>query len=72
MTGFQFNTVSDLRVGAGAAQNLGVLCQQLGMTKPLIVTDSGLVKIGLLDPVREGVARVCDQVCVFSDVTADP
>ena len=45
MTAFQFNTVSDLRVGAGAAQQLGALCQQLGITKPLIVTDPGLVQI---------------------------
>ena len=72
MTAFQFNTVSDLRVGAGAAQQLGALCQQLGITKPLIVTDPGLVQIGLLDPVRESVARGCDEVSVFSDVTADP
>ena len=72
MAGFQFNTVADIRVGAGAAQQLGALCQQLGIAKPLIVTDPGLVQIGLLDPVREGVARVYDQVSVFSAVTADP
>ena len=72
MAGFQFSTVSDLRVGAGAAQQLGSLCQQLGIAKPLIVTDAGLVQIGLVDPVRDSVARGCDEVSVFSDVTADP
>ena len=72
MAGFQFNTVADIRVGAGAAQQLGALCQQLGIAKPLIVTDPGLVQIGLLDPVRDGVARVYDEVSVFSAVTADP
>ena len=65
MTGFQFNTVSDLRVGAGTAQQLGVLCQQLGIAKPLIVTDPGLVQVGLLDPVRDSVAGGCDEVSVF-------
>ena len=59
-------------MGAGAAQQLGALCQQLGIAKPLIVTDPGLVQIGLLDPVRDGVARVYDEVSVFSAVTADP
>jgi alcohol dehydrogenase len=72
MAGFQFSTVADIRVGAGAAQQLGVLCQQLGIAKPLIVTDPGLVQIGLVDPVRDGVARVCNEVSVFSQVTADP
>ena len=65
MAGFQFNTVADIRVGAGAAQQLGALCQQLGIAKPLIVTDPGLVQIGLLDPVRDSVARVYDEVSVF-------
>ena len=72
MAGFQFNTVADIRVGAGAAQQLGALCQQPGIAKPLIVTDPGLVQIGLLDPVRDSVARVYDEVSVFSAVTADP
>ena len=36
------------------------------------MTDAGLVQIGLVDPVRDSVARGCDEVSVFSDVTADP
>ena len=72
MTGYRFNTVPELRVGLGAARELGAYCAQLGIKRPLLVTDPGLVALGLVEPVREAMAARCEQVSLFSEVTADP
>ena len=53
MQGFEFNTVSRLISGAGSALELAEHCQRLGVSKPLLVTDPGLVQIGLVAPVLE-------------------
>ena len=72
MTGYRFNTVPELRVGLGAAAQIGELCVQLGVRRLMVVTDPGLVDVGLVEPVRAGAASQCEHVTVFSAVTADP
>lgn len=72
MSGYRFNTVTELRVGVGMAREAGELCQQLGIRRPLIVTDPGLVSAGIVEPVRVSVTEGCDRVSLFSAVTADP
>ena len=72
MSGYRFSTVTELRVGVGMAREAGELCQELGIRRPLIVTDPGLVNAGLVEPVKFSVAEGCDRVSLFSAVSADP
>ncbi len=68
MQGFEFNTVPRIVNGSGSALQLAEECRRLGIARPLVVTDPGLVAIGLVEPVlqalqEEGIAtRLYDQV----------
>ena len=72
MTGYRFNTAPELRVGLGTALEVGAYCAQLGIKRPLLVTDPGLLAVGLVTPVQEAMAATCEHVALFSEVTADP
>ena len=72
MTGYRFNTAPELRVGLGTSREVGAYCTQLGIKRPLLVTDPGLATVGLVEPVREAMAATCEHVGLFSEVTADP
>ncbi|MCP5130447.1 MAG: iron-containing alcohol dehydrogenase [Pseudomonadales bacterium] len=72
MQGFEFNTVRRIISGAGSALQLADQCRRLGVSRPLLVTDPGLMAIGLVQPVlaaleAEGLAAV-----VFDQVREDP
>ncbi|MDG2460267.1 MAG: iron-containing alcohol dehydrogenase [Luminiphilus sp.] len=72
MSAYRFHTVRELRVGPGASREAGEICSQLGIKRALIVTDPGLVSLGLVDPVHAALEKACETVRVFSAVTADP
>lgn len=72
MADYRFNTVASLRVGPGVAGEIGAVCAELGIRRPLIVTDPGLMTAGLVAPVRDSAAARCESVSVFTEVTADP
>ena len=72
MDAYGFNTVPRISVGAGAAQSLGAECEVLGIRRPLLVTDRGLVELGLIAPVLEAISQRCDAVATFDGVAADP
>ena len=65
MTGYRFNTAPELRVGLGTAREVGAYCAQLGIKRPLLVTDPGLVTVGLVAPVQEAMAATCEHVVSF-------
>ena len=72
MQGFEFNTVRQIVNGAGSALQLAAQCRRLAISRPLLVTDPGLMGIGLVQPVlaaleSEGVVAV-----VFDQVREDP
>lgn len=72
MQGFEFNTVNRIISGAGSALQLADQCRRLGVARPLLVTDPGLMSIGLVPPVlaaleSEGLAPI-----VFDQVREDP
>ncbi|MEE4203075.1 MAG: iron-containing alcohol dehydrogenase [Halieaceae bacterium] len=69
---FSFHTVPEVAVGAGHAHQLGVFCARLQVRRPLLVTDRGLVDLGLIKPVAAGLSPQCDDVALFDGVTADP
>jgi alcohol dehydrogenase class IV len=51
MQSFEFNTVARIIVGMGSVLELARQCGQLGVTRPLLVTDPGLMAIGLVQPI---------------------
>lgn len=69
---FSFHTVPEVAVGAGHAHQLGVFCARLQVRRPLLVTDRGLVDLGLIKPVAAGLSPQCCDVALFDGVTADP
>ena len=72
MQGFEFNTVGKVVCGAGSALELAGQCQRLGVSRPLLVTDPGLVSIGLVQPAIDSLAAGGLQVELFGEVREDP
>jgi alcohol dehydrogenase class IV len=72
MQGFEFNTVGRLISGSGSALELSQECRRLNVSRPLLVTDPGLVQIGLVAPVQEALedAGLCP--LLFDQVREDP
>ena len=54
--------------GAGAIARLGDLVRELGVTRPLVVTDKGVVAAGLVDTAL----RQLEDAVLFDDVYANP
>ena len=72
MQPFVFNTVRQVVCAPGAALNLGAQCAALGSSHLLVVTDPGLMAIGLVQPVIESLAAAGYDVTVFDQVREDP
>ena len=72
MQGFEFNTVGRIVSGAGSALELSEECRRLGVQSPLLVTDPGLMSIGLVQPVIEALAGEGVLVTLFDAVREDP
>lgn len=72
MQGFEFNTVSRIVNGCGSALQLAAECRRLGVTRPLLVTDPGLVAIGLVQPVEQALADDGLEALLFDQVREDP
>ena len=72
MNSFSFKTVEEVVFSRGAALELSGYCLRLGMTRPLFVTDSGLVRIGLVSPIFEKLESVKLSPQLFDQVKEDP
>ncbi len=69
---FEFNTVGRIISGSGRALALAEECSRLGISRPLLVTDPGLMAIGLVQPVLAGLEEAGLQPLVFDQVREDP
>lgn len=70
---FSFDNVSSILVDDGAASNLGsTLAERFGATKALLVTDKGIVSLGLADNALKSLEQHGFETIVFDDVSADP
>lgn len=72
MGGFTFNTVPSVIFEPGAAQRIGpVAAARLG-ARVLLVTDAGLVRVGLIAPALESLREAGVAAEVYDQVVADP
>ncbi len=72
MQGFEFNTVRRIVNGGGRALQLAEECRRLGVARPLLVTDPGLVAIGLVAPVAAALEEDGLAPVLFDQVREDP
>lgn len=61
-----------LRFGADISESIAELCQELGVSKPLIVTDSFIVQCGYLDKITAPMSAANILFKVFADCVPDP
>ncbi len=72
MSNYSFQTVPILHFGEGCLSLLADQVAALGGTRPLIVTDKGIVGAGLVAPVEQALAEAGLTVQIFDTVVADP
>lgn len=72
MQSFVFNTVARVACGSGEALSLAEHVAALGASRVLLVTDPGLVAIGLIAPVRAALEAGGVVTALFADVAEDP
>lgn len=70
---FEFRTVPAIQVEWSGARRLGEhLAERFSARNAFVVTDAGLVKAGLIGPVRDGLEASGFRVSLFDAVVADP
>ena len=70
---FSFDSVSSILVDDGAASNLGsTLAERFGGTKTMLITDKGIMSLGLAADVIKSLHDNGFNPLVFDDVSADP
>ncbi len=72
MQSFSFATTAQILCEAGGALRLASLCRERGARSVLIVTDPGIARLGMLEPLLPGFAEQGLTVQVFDQVLADP
>ena len=61
-----------IRIGGGVAKETANVLKQLGLSRPLIVTDKNLIKLGHVDSVLEILEKFNISWSVFDEVVEDP
>ncbi len=69
---FQFRTAPRVVCEPGAATRLGFYLSGLGISKPLLITDPGLMSINLVPPLIESMKEAGLDCTVFDGVAEDP
>lgn len=72
MQPFVFHTSKTIINEPGALSKLGEVCAKLGMKRPLVITDQGIVKLGMLEGATQSLATAGLAHSSFADVVADP
>lgn len=72
MQAFAFSTTRTILNEPGGARRLAQICKEQGASSVLIVTDPGIQKVGLLEPVLPGFDEEGLSVHVFDETEADP
>lgn len=67
-----FRVPAVIHYGAGALNELGTTARQLGFSRALLVTDTGMVQLGVAGQVQKLLAEAGMQVTIFDGVQPDP
>lgn len=68
----QFNYPSAYRIGAGRIVELATVCRELGVARPLVVTDPGIIGLEWFTPILDTLTADDLSPRVFSDIDANP
>ena len=60
------------RIGAGRVRELSEACSELGVARPLVVTDPGILDLAWFSPIIEGLESAGLAPAVFSAIEANP
>lgn len=72
MNSFVFNSTRSIISKPSALQEIAEVCAQSGMKKPLIVTDQGIIKVGLMEKLEAALKAGGVEYSSYADVIADP
>ncbi|EGG92917.1 Alcohol dehydrogenase [gamma proteobacterium IMCC1989] len=72
MKPFVFNTTKSIINEPGALKNIADICRQNHISKPLVVTDQGIVSVGLMAQLEEALKAGDMSYDSYADVVADP
>jgi alcohol dehydrogenase class IV len=67
-----FHYPTAYRIGAGRIRELADACGELGLRRPLVVTDPGVTALPWFEPILDNLARSGLDVAVFSGIAANP
>lgn len=67
-----WNYPTPVRFGVGRIRELPAACRELGIHRPLIVTDRGLLKLPLVEEVKAVLAEAGLNATVFGEVRGNP
>ncbi|MFT6254447.1 MAG: alcohol dehydrogenase [Granulosicoccus sp.] len=72
MKPFVFNTTKSIINESGALKNIAEICRQNHISKPLVVTDQGIVSVGLMAKLEDALKAGDMPYNSYADVKADP
>jgi len=72
MADFEFSTAKRVVWEAGATSNIVKYCEELGIRNPMLVTDIGLLKAGVVDIVSQPLIQAGIEPLIYSDIEPDP
>jgi alcohol dehydrogenase class IV len=72
MKPFIFSTTKSIISEIGAIKQIVDICARLDISKPLIITDKGIVDIGLIEPLDTAFKKAGKEYYCFDQVVADP
>ena len=67
-----WNYPTTIWFGSGRVAEVASACRQLGMRRPLLVTDEALVKLDITERTRGYLRAASLDHCLFSDVQGNP
>ncbi|MEM7179963.1 MAG: iron-containing alcohol dehydrogenase [Spirochaetota bacterium] len=68
----QFNFPTIIRYGSGAMQEIATVLQQHGFQRPLLVTDTEIAKLDILQQTLQAIAKARVDCAVFSELSGNP
>ena len=72
MKPFVFSTTKSIISEIGAVARIAEICSQLDISKPLIITDQGIVNVGLMQSLDSAFNQAGKAYFCFDQVVADP